>query len=200
MRTGSENLFFLDRVLLNEINHFIQGTTENYSNMQFREGIQLGWFGMLSARNEYRSWCHDSNISLHKDIILKWCESLIIMICPVCPHWSEAVWKLLGKTGFVINASWPVADEEDKLLTRQFQFLRDSLKMFRSQVSKAKKEWNDATILITDSLPKWKIDTLVWLQSQYDTTFPPDLMKKLKTWTKTSSNTKVIKNWNLFPM
>ena len=106
------------------------------------------------------------------------------------------VWKKLGKTGFAVHAPWPVADEEDKLLTRQAKFLRDSLKSFRGLAGKAKKGWKTSSIIVADAFPQWKIDTLVWMQSQFseETGFSPTFMKDLKGWTgENVSDKKMIK-------
>jgi leucyl-tRNA synthetase len=86
LRTDGE-LNFMDKVLQNETNRLITATGNGYATMQFREGVQHGWFEMMLARNEYRSWCQDSSIPMHKDIVRKWAESLVILICPICPHW-----------------------------------------------------------------------------------------------------------------
>ncbi len=105
---------------------------------------------------------------------------------------SENAWKKLGKEGLAIKASWPVADEEDKLLTRQGQFLRESLKKFRGLAGKAKKGWKTASIAVTDPYPQWKVDTLKCMPEQ--TGFSNSFMKDLKTWTgQNVSNKKLSK-------
>ena len=105
------------------------------------------------------------------------------------------VWKKLGKEGLAVKAPWPATEEEDKILTRQAQLLRDSLKKFRTQVGKAKKGWKSASILISDVYPQWKIDTLTWMQGQYkDGAFANTFMKDLKGWsTANISEKKMIK-------
>jgi leucyl-tRNA synthetase len=97
LRTDGE-LNFMDRVLQNETNRLITACGNAFAGMQFREGLQHGWHEMLLARNEYRSWCQDSSIPMHKEIVRKWAESLIILICPVCPHWYVSTMKLMGLT------------------------------------------------------------------------------------------------------
>lgn len=191
LRTGELN--FMDKVLINATNESIQVTAKSFSSMQFREGLQNCWFEMLIARNEYRSFCQDSNIALHADVIKKWTEAITIMMCPICPHWSEKMWKQLGNCSYAVKTPWPEADEVDKLLTRQTKFLRDSLKNFRTQIGKAKKGWTKLSILVTDSFPQWKLDTLVWMQEQYDDGFPADFMKKLKTRCGSLPDKKMIK-------
>lgn len=107
------------------------------------------------------------------------------------------MWKQVGKDGLAVKAPWPEAGEEDKILTREASFLRSALKTFRAQAGKAKKGCDSATMLVTDSYPQWKADTLVWMQQQYDSTsasFPPSFMKDLKTWsTSNVTDKKVIK-------
>eukprot|EP00571_Detonula_confervacea_P016849 CAMPEP_0172299366 /NCGR_PEP_ID=MMETSP1058-20130122/1709_1 /TAXON_ID=83371 /ORGANISM="Detonula confervacea, Strain CCMP 353" /LENGTH=1113 /DNA_ID=CAMNT_0013008811 /DNA_START=70 /DNA_END=3411 /DNA_ORIENTATION=- len=184
LRSGNE-LNFMDKVFENETNRLVKATETCFETMQFREGLQKGWFEMMIAKNQYKSWCQDSGIAMHEGLVRKWAESLIILICPICPHWSETMWKDLGKDGMAVKALWPTAGVEDKLLTRQAKFLRDTVKNFRASVGKAKKGWKMATILVAMDYPQWKIDALLWMQSTYDKasgSFPNTFMKDLKGW------------------
>lgn len=98
---------------------------------------------------------------------------------------SEKVWKGLGKEGLAVKAPWPIAGEEDKMLTRQAKFLSDALKRLRAQEGKAKKGSTKASILIIDSYPEVKTKALLWMQEQYnaESGFPSTMMKDLKAWT-----------------
>eukprot|EP00956_Cyclotella_meneghiniana_P021892 scaffold40578_cov72-Cyclotella_meneghiniana.AAC.6 len=185
LRKGGE-LNFMDKVFENETNRLVKATEICFETMQFREGIQRGWFEMMIARNEYRSWCQDSGVAMHEAFVRKWAESLIIIMCPICPHWSECLWRDLGKEGLAVRAPWPTVDEEDVLLTKQAKFLRSSLKNFRGQAGKAKKGWKTATILVAEEYPQWKVDALLWMQSKYDNGFPSTFMADLKEWSTTS--------------
>jgi len=186
---SSGDLNFMDQVLQNETNRLVNATADCFATMRFRDGLQKGWFEMIIARNEYRSWCQDLGITMHEGVLRKWVESLVVAICPVCPHWSENMWKHLGKEGMIVKAPWPTTDEEDKLLTRQAKFLRDALKNFRAQKGKAKKGWKTASILVSDDYPQWKVDILLWMHDQYDANagcFPKDFMGSLKKWSSTN--------------
>jgi len=188
LRSG-DDLNFIDKVLVNETNRLVKATEDAFEAMQFREGLQKGWFEMTIAKNQYKSWCQDSGVAVHEGLVRKWAESLIVIMCTICPHWSETLWKDLGKDGLAVRASWPTVGEEDKLLTRQAKFLRDSLKSFRTSAGKAKKGWKAATILVAEDYPQWKVDALLWMQSKYDKStgsFPVTFMKDLKEWTTTS--------------
>lgn len=85
-----------------------------------------------------------------------------------------------------MKAPWPIAGEEDKLLTKEAKFLRDSLKNFRASAGKAKKGWKTATILVAEDYPQWKTDALIWMQSKYNDGFPDTFMADLKDWSTTS--------------
>eukprot|EP00592_Proboscia_alata_P010622 CAMPEP_0194352348 /NCGR_PEP_ID=MMETSP0174-20130528/741_1 /TAXON_ID=216777 /ORGANISM="Proboscia alata, Strain PI-D3" /LENGTH=1095 /DNA_ID=CAMNT_0039120341 /DNA_START=121 /DNA_END=3408 /DNA_ORIENTATION=- len=188
LRTGEYS--FMDRVFDNEMDRCIRATAHSYSTMQFRDGLQHGWHEMLLARNEYRSYCHSAASPLHAKLVTRFLETIVILICPVCPHWSEGLWrnvlkKDITKVGAAVHAPWPQGKAEDKLLTRQSKFLRDSLKAFRQQLGKAKKGWTTASILITDSYQQWKVNVLEWMQEQYKSngdSFPKAFMGDLKKW------------------
>ena len=87
LRSGTAEMSFMDKVLDNETNRLIRATEDCYEKMQFREGLQRGWFEMMIAKNQYRSFCQDSGIALHEGVVRKWAESLIISFCTICPHW-----------------------------------------------------------------------------------------------------------------
>jgi leucyl-tRNA synthetase len=38
-------------------------------------------------------------------------SAAVLMLCPIVPHASHALWQALGGTGEVINAPWPIHDE-----------------------------------------------------------------------------------------
>ena len=106
---------------------------------------------------------------------------------------SETLWKDIGKEGFAVKAHWPTVGEEDKLLTRQAKFLRDSLKHFRTSAGKAKKGWKVATVLVADEYPQWKVDALLWMQTKYDQisgSFPDTFMNDLKEWSTSNVSDK----------
>lgn len=194
LRTGDLN--FMDQVILNETKRLSRLTGEAFGSMQFREGLQKGWFEMLIARNQYRSWCQISGIPMHEDTIMTWIESIVILLCPVCPHWSEMQWKNLGNDGFAINAPWPSLGEENKLLTRQNLFLQKNIPKFRTLVGKAKKGLDKGYILVKDSYPQWKINTLTWMQAIYEkeSGFPKSFMGDLKKWASSLPDKKMMKN------
>jgi len=190
------SLNFMDKVLINETNRLIMLTESSFERMQFREGLRHGWFEMLIARNDYRSWCSDSDVPMNRDVVRKWAEALVILICPICPHWSESMWTALGKGGLAVKAPWPVAQPENKVLTGEAKFLSDTMKNFRILHGKAKKGANRGTIVIGESYPDWKVDVLKFMHSSFNfetMSFPESFIPDLKQWTAEFSDKKLVK-------
>ena len=110
---------------------------------------------------------------------------------------SESIWREIGESGLAVQAPWPKADEEDKILTRQAKFVRDCLREFRSTAGRYKKSFTKASIVVSDTFPAWKVDVLAWMQEQYkaDTGFPSTFGKDLKAWTGMNvADKKMLKN------
>jgi len=39
--------------------------------------------------------------------VRQWSEWIALMMAPITPHWSEALWASLGKPGLIVHARWP---------------------------------------------------------------------------------------------
>lgn len=39
---------------------------------------------------------------MRKDLVMRFIEVQAILLAPICPHWSEYVWKLIGKVHLLI--------------------------------------------------------------------------------------------------
>jgi len=189
--------YFADRALKNEVARLVKHTGEAYGAMQFREGLKMGWYDMVNAKNEYLNWCHVSNVPMHAEVIEEWLRALVVMACPIVPHWSESQWKVLSLPGMAVQAPWPSVGEEDKLMSRQSKFLRDSMKSFRNTASKAKPALRKAVVLVRDTYPQWREDTLVWMRGQYEGnggSFSASFMKDLKAYGASLPDKKMMKN------
>lgn len=131
-------------------------------------------------------------VKTYNSIILTHCNFLL----SVCLR-SEGIWKEVGESGLAVEAPWPKADKEDKILTRQAKFLRDSLREFRTSAGRYKKSFSKASIVVSDTFPDWKVNVLVWMQEQFkpDTGFQSTFGKDLKEWAgKNVTDKKIMKN------
>jgi leucyl-tRNA synthetase len=105
------------------------------------------------------------------------------------------VWGVLKKPGFVVQAPYPTVPAEDKLMTRQSEFLCSCMKSWRQAITKAKVKPTDAVILVADEYPSWKNDALKWMHAQASGgKFPETFMADLKTWASSLPDKKMVSN------
>jgi len=95
-----------------------------------------------------------TDLKCHKKSIL---ESLLIILAPYAPHISEELWHKLGNEGSVLNATYPVADQ---------QYLSDSSKEYPVSINgklrttlvlplDANQEFVEKSVLENETVLKW---------------------------------------------
>jgi leucyl-tRNA synthetase len=114
-RTGPKDAFY-DRVFISEMNNLTKLTDENYSKMLFKEALRTGVFEFQKARDTYRELCGSNN--MHIDLVFEFIERQALLMAPICPHIAEHIWQLLGKSGSIVNAKFPVAGPVDEKLIK----------------------------------------------------------------------------------
>ncbi|KAL7109323.1 hypothetical protein ACP275_06G169300 [Erythranthe tilingii] len=190
LRSTSSPLTYADRVFANEMNIAVKMTQKNYSDYMFREALKSGFYDLQAARDEYRLSCGAGG--MRRDLLLRFMDIQTRLIAPICPHYSEYVWKdLLHKEGFVVKAGWPVADSPDLTLKMANKYLQDVIvsmrKLLQKQVSgptKGKKAAptpqvapNAGLIFVNEQYDGWKRECLNILKGKFDSvsgTFAPD--------------------------
>lgn len=194
LRTGA--LTFNDKVFMHQMSNYINETAKFYDRMQWREGLHVGFFEFQIARDGYRDICLRSETPMHRDVILRFIEAQIVMLSPITPHFCEHIWKLLGKTGFISNALWPVAHEVDFSLLRAGDFLNKTTRHFREALTKGNQKKGKgkaaapadttkpthAHVYLSNEFPAWQQKVLIFMASVFDASkeFPADFMKLLK--------------------
>ena len=198
---------FMDLTFSNEMNYLIEQTKDKFEKLCYRDGIHKCWFDMIIARDLYRDWCTRCGVAMHIDVLLRFVESLAVMISPICPHWSENIWEMLGREGFVCDASWPAFEPYDRLLRKQYIFFRDFMKNIRVAALKAKgKEGTqkNAYIYVSNGYDKKKVVLLKFLQSIADEEggLPADLMVQMKNYLESQpelkADTKLLMQFGAF--
>ncbi|KAK0417447.1 hypothetical protein QR680_013016 [Steinernema hermaphroditum] len=168
---------FADRVFINQINKSITETAAHYEATNFKEVLRTGFYEFQSARDRYREIC-GGEAEMREDLVFRFIEVQAIIMAPICPHISEQVWQTIGKEGFVVNASWPVAGEVDEVVLAQAKFFDESVRDFRlrlnNQLNPKKRPAtaihhpNDATIYIAEQYPSWQNQVLVVVAALYE--------------------------------
>jgi len=170
LRSGPTNSF-MDVAFESAINRAIEETERYYERTQYREALRTGFHELQSARDHYRTVAED--VKMHRDLVLKFIEVQALLICPICPHFAEKVWKLLGKTGSVLKASWPSVGPIDKVALSKDKYIEDILYNFRSKIGvflkKAKNaKVTEAEITVSLSFPEWHRKALEYMHTVYN--------------------------------
>jgi len=177
-------VLFMDKVFDNELNFLIESAKAHYESLNFREALHKCWYEMIILRDFYRDWCIKCEISLNSDITLRFIKSLILMMQPICPHWSETLFELFHEaTSSVCNAEWPHYPAVNATLRKEFNFLKAFVKNLRNSMVKQKATAQNALrVFVAHTYEQKKISILQFMQKQckFDGSFEADFSKKLK--------------------
>ena len=76
--------------------------------MRYRDALVAGFFGLQESRDAYRKACALLQVAPSQVLLLRYVRTLALLISPICPHFSENVWRnVLGEKGSVMDAGWP---------------------------------------------------------------------------------------------
>ncbi|XP_076181094.1 leucyl-tRNA synthetase [Ptiloglossa arizonensis] len=171
---------FNDKVFESEMNLKIRETGENYSKMLYKDALKTGFFELQAARDKYIQFSVLDGISW--TLIMRFIELQIILLSPICPHVAEHVWKLIGKEGSILNATWPQIGEIDEILIKSSQYLMDVAHSFRLLLKsymtpkKALNKGNEptfiekpteGTIWVAKTYPYWQNTVLTTMKNMY---------------------------------
>jgi len=196
LRGDDEDEVFMDRVFNNEINRLSLMCDEAFGKMLFRDGLKCGFYDMISARDLYRDWCNNSGMTMRRSLAMKWMKHFALLMTPIAPHWAENCWSILGNDTFIVKEVFPQWEPEDKLLTRQTDFLNKTLKNARQTVSKAKQKPTEGAFVVTKEYSDWRIATLQWMEGRYsdDTGFSETFKDDMKAYASSLPDKKNMKN------
>ena len=125
LREGEYNYY--DHIFDQEINREIMVTTEHYEQMNYREALLSGYYGMQSAKDDYLKYVEVP----HKRLIEKFINVETRLMMPVTPHIGEYIWtKLLGKAE---EAEWPGEEKVDKEILMEKEKLEKIVRFIRSK-------------------------------------------------------------------
>jgi leucyl-tRNA synthetase len=169
LRTGPPSTF-ADRVFENEINIALKMTELNFQNYMFREALKTGFYDLQAARDEYRFSCGIGG--MNGDLVQRFMDVQTRLIVPICPHYSEYVWReILKKDGFVVKAGWPTFNIPDLKLKSANKYLQDTIatmrKLLQKQISGSKRG-NKKGEAPAKTLNEDKLIGLVYVNEQFD--------------------------------
>jgi leucyl-tRNA synthetase len=195
LRTGE--MHFNDRALINDVFFLVRATAVEFDSMRYRDGLQKCWYAMCISRDSYRDWAYRSGSAMHAECVATFARALVVMICPICPHWSESLWPLVrgldvlgGPSTAVsaVDAPWPQAPECDTLLRKKSSFFRDLLRNLRQTLTKTKAKLKGdqftVNIVVTAKFEADQVSVLEFLALELGADgFPDDVLKRLQAFT-----------------
>ena len=111
----------------------LRQASASYEAMRFREAIKFAYFGMQEARDRYRSGT--AQVGIKENLLRQWAEYQALVMVPITPHWSEALWEVLGHEGCAVSARWPTPPKaEDAMISAAGGYLFDVSHQLAAQV------------------------------------------------------------------
>jgi leucyl-tRNA synthetase len=98
---------YYDCIFESEINRAIQLTEESYEKMLYKDVIRYGFFGLQTARDNYRELCLDSQ-RMNLLLLKRFIEVQVLLLAPICPHICDYIYQFLHPGTTIMNAKWPI--------------------------------------------------------------------------------------------
>lgn len=130
-RTGPMDTF-PDRVFVSEINEAIRVTKSHFEALNFREALKSGFFELQTSRDRYLQL----EPSPHRDLLMYFVEVQLVMLSPICPHFAEHSWQLIGKDSSILDARWPQQRPVDNVILVAAKYLDELLHDLRGRITK----------------------------------------------------------------
>ena len=125
---------------IRKISHqILQKTNRDYDNIHYNT-VVAGAMELLNALDKF-------DARDNADCAATMRESLVILnkiLSPIVPHISHVIWQKMGESGDIIDAPWPVADEN--------ALICDSVKMVIQVNGKLRSEFEVATSASRDEI------------------------------------------------
>jgi leucyl-tRNA synthetase len=171
LEAGDENKRFVDRWFANEMNRLVVEAKMHYAKMYYREALRCCYFEFSSIFDQYRDICKACKCVPNKTLAMRYLEWQMITLSPICPHFCEHGWGLLGKKGTVLDARFPEPTKApDSSIIRQGSYMfdkvpHDFIKLLEKVMTKSARP-PSATVYIAKEFPAWKMTVLDLLRKR----------------------------------
>ncbi|MBI2580577.1 leucine--tRNA ligase [Candidatus Woesearchaeota archaeon] len=153
----------VDEWFESKVNSAIKKTTEAMEGLMFKSAIQ---YSLSDMARYLKIYLRRTGNKPNKRVISLFCQSLIKMLTPIVPHFSEEVWEAIGEKGLISSSQWPTYEEEkiDKEAEAAEQLVTDILSDFSKVLELAKIEKPKEVMLLV--APKWKYELVSILKEE----------------------------------
>ena len=159
---------WLDAWFANQMVVLCHEAADKYQTMRFKEALKVGYYLMQEARDRYRAGT--AHVGADEALVRQWAEWQALFMVPITPHWSEAMWELLGKSGCIVQARWPSPKvKEDAQISAAGEYLFEVAhklaaalaNMGKKKPAKGKEpepveKPNQVNLYVAQRFPRWK--------------------------------------------
>lgn len=79
-----------DKILDNEMTYVIEHTTRSYNELKYKQALKHGFFETQNIKDDYLV---AKKGKMNPYILMKFIETQLIMINPICPHFAQYCWE-----------------------------------------------------------------------------------------------------------
>lgn len=97
---------FWDNVFDSEITTIFFLANQYYQNMEYQKIIVECFHGLLTVRDQYRFKYNNKIVEFNLNLIQKYLEIHLLIISPICPHYSEYVWNYASTKNVKLKSQW----------------------------------------------------------------------------------------------
>jgi len=113
--------------------------------MRYRDVLKICFFDFATVREEYKIKCGSYHMRL--DLVLKYIENQLLLLYPICPHFSEIVYRDLllphhpkreSMPKLISYAKWAEVDPKkiDTSILSANDYLKELMKRVRASIEK----------------------------------------------------------------
>jgi leucyl-tRNA synthetase len=163
-----------DKIFLAQMDECVSLASCAYGTMQYREVLKHAFFNLIGYRDAY---VKVKNIMKHEHCgfaMTRYIEVLCKLMWPICPHFSEYIWRVLfNNTTFIGKSGYPsfVTNEKTRAgLIFSGEYIEDIVKSMRKIRTKFKGEHVVCDIFYTTSRPDHEKYSLKIARDHYEKT------------------------------
>ena len=150
----------IDAWFASMVNECIERTTVALENVQNKAAVQAAF---LDLPNAFKWYLTRTQNKPQKKMVETYVEVQTLLLTPFIPHVAEEMWSLLGKKGFVSQATWPKAGKQDEQAVEAEALVKTVLEDMK-EVRKITGITPKKVCVIT--APSWKYDLFTLVKKQ----------------------------------
>ncbi len=105
-----KNVGNAERFLMSKMQRMIEEATRAFENLKFRTAVVHCLFNATANLKWYARRCVGLE-NMNRGIVRDYIQTIVKLLAPITPHYSEEMWEKMGNEGFVSLANWPRVDK-----------------------------------------------------------------------------------------